>query len=102
MSMDRFKDWIIEKLGGITYSEQLRLKRVYESWISKNLTGRDGKIVVKSTFYNPYYGDDILVISSNTRVLGGSVKGIQIAPWCTNVVAGDVRIIEDYDSEGLK
>ncbi len=88
------KDWIINKLGGVT-KEQHESKRIqYEKWAVENLTGKKGEVTPDCFIYVPFDGDDIVVIRSKIEICNGTIKALNIAPWCKDVITANV-ILED-------
>ena len=81
----RLKNWIINKLGGITREQQESKRLQHEKWAVKYLTGKNGEVTPDCYIYNPFDGDDIVVIRSKIEILNGLVKGVKIAPWCNDV-----------------
>lgn len=91
----KFTGWIIKKLGGITKADQEELRKNYEAWAVKHLTGKNGEITPDSYMYNPYDGDDIVIIRSQISIMNGKVKGVKIAPWCKEVSCIGLHALEE-------
>lgn len=86
-------NWIIKKLGGTTADEQAS----YEKWAVENLTGKNGEVTPDCLLYIPFDGDDIVVIRSRITICNGIIKGLKVAPWCKDVVASGLNIVESKD-----
>ena len=87
------KNWFIKKLGGITKCEQEDTRVNYEKWAVDHLVGKNGEVIPDCWIYNPFDGDDILVLRSKVKILDGRVTAVNIAPWCKYVSATGLIIV---------
>lgn len=82
----KLNDWIIKMLGGITKADHEAERLKHELWAIKYLTGKNGEVTPDVCYYHPFDGDDIVIVRSRISVTNGVVKGVKIAPWCSQVV----------------
>ena len=92
------KQWVIRKLGGVTirdHQDAIEAQRKnHEEWAVKNLSGKNGEVTPDFSIYIPHYGDDIVIVRSKIEIASGSIKGLNVAPWCKSVIASGLIIID--------
>ena len=87
------RDFIINKLGGMTKKRQEEIRSQYESWAIEHLTGKKGEVTPNVTFYRPFDDDEIIVIRSRIKIMNGMIKSLKVAPWCREVKTENLRTI---------
>jgi len=75
------KNWLINKLGGITNDEFEKFRINCENWTIKNLTA-EAYLTCNS---------EILVIKSNVSINNTVEKTIKLAPWVRGLRLTDCR-----------
>jgi hypothetical protein len=97
---NKLAGWVINKLGGITLSEQEERRLIYEKWAVKHLTGKNGRVTPDCYIYIPYGNEEVTIIRSKIDISRGAVKNIIVAPWCNNVVLSGLQINQPYGAIG--
>lgn len=87
-------NWVIKRLGGITQNDLSEIMDYHEKWALENLVDKDGGIIPDCSFYSPFYGGRLCILKSRTSVLPGELKSFKVAPWCREVVATGLIILE--------
>ena len=85
MRGNKFINWVIKILGGITEQQQEELRFSYEKWAVKHLIGKAGRVTPDAAIYVPCDDDEVTIIRSKIYISNATVKSIIIAPWCKDV-----------------